>query len=115
MLTSSSISAKWADSEFGHTKMGNSARTARLVALAAAVADKPAGKVTEVIERSAEREGAYRLLENDKVTPAALLSSVARATAQRCRGEEYVYVPLDGSSLTLKDPQRIRGLGCVGR
>lgn len=113
-MTPISASTEWATSEFGHAELGNSARTARLVVIAAAVADKPGGKVTEVLAGSAEREGAYRLLESDKVMPSALLVAAARATAERCRGEDHVYVPLDGSSLSLKDPQRIRGLGSVG-
>src|SRR5258708_21236907 len=36
------------------------------------------------------------------------------ATAQQCASHERVYVAIDGSSLSLRDPKAIRGLGGVG-
>jgi hypothetical protein len=86
-----------------------------LVAIAGQVAARPAGKVTEVFDDAAGREGAFRLLENDDVAPEAVALAAHRATAQRCSGEPVVFVPVDGSSLSIVDWERTKGLGVVGR
>lgn len=82
--------------------------------MAAAVASLPAGRVTDVFDDLADREGAYRLLSNDAVRPKALTDAMCDATAQQCASHERVYVAIDGSSLSLRDPKAIRGLGGVG-
>lgn len=82
--------------------------------MGAQLAASPAGRVTQVFDRAAEREGAYRFLENERISPAALLASATMASATRAWGQPFVYVPVDGSSLNLPDPQGIRGFGPVG-
>jgi hypothetical protein len=106
--------AGWASSEFGHCDLGDFRRTRRLVRVASAVADNPAGKVTEVFATSAGRQGAYDLLANTAVTEQRLLDSVARATLARCEGEEFVFVSVDGSAITLTDRAGTKGFGGIG-
>lgn len=113
-MQGSKASWSWGKEEFGSAKLGNSLRTQRLAAIAAAVADRPGGKITEVFSESADREGAYRLVESEHSDPGEILKASMRATIQRCVGEEYVFVPLDGTSLSLPDPNRVRGMGSVG-
>jgi hypothetical protein len=72
------------------------------------------GKVTEVFPDGAEREGAFRLLENAAVTAEAMAEAEHRATAQQCFGEAFVFVPVDGSSLKVTDRTGAKGLGSVG-
>lgn len=78
------------------------------------LAAAPAGRVTQVFTDPAEREGAYRFLENERVAASDLVTSAAAASAARARGEPFAYVPVDGTSLNLRDPSRIRGLGSIG-
>jgi hypothetical protein len=106
--------ARWAEQEFGEAKLGDDRRRQRLVAMCARVASSPAGKVTEVFSESAEREGAFRLLENDAVSVDEIGRAAHGAAARRCRGADYVWVPADGTSLNLTDPERRKGLGVVG-
>lgn len=61
-----------------------------------------------------EREGAYDLLENEHVTHAALVESTTAATALRCRDLSFVYVPVDGTSLTIADRAKKKDFGSVG-
>ena len=82
--------------------------------MAAGAAGRPAGTVTDVFRKGAEREAAYRLLENPATSQEELAASAHRAAARRCAAHEYVIVPIDGSSLTLNDPSRRKGLGPVG-
>lgn len=107
--------SRWAEEQFGEAALGHVARTRRLVALAARVGAHPAGTVTEVFGADAPgRELAYDWLENDDVRPAEVAAAHHRATARRSGDERFVFVPVDGSSLTLTDRDKSKGLGQVG-
>jgi hypothetical protein len=67
-----------------------------------------------VFDDSADREGAYRLLSNGAVLRQRLTEAMCEATARHCDSHGKVYVPIDGSSLSLRDSKGIRGLGGVG-
>src|SRR5258708_27497545 len=105
---------QWAEEEYGSAELGNRRRTARLVRVAAGVAARPSGHITSVFRSAAEREGAFRLVENDAVDA----GQVARAAHEACaaRGAEYsfVFVPVDGTSLNLSDWNRSKGIGVIG-
>lgn len=47
---------EWADEEFGHADLRDARRTARLVRMAASLAEQPGGKVISVFRSNAERE-----------------------------------------------------------
>jgi hypothetical protein len=82
--------------------------------MAAAAASSPSGKVSAVFGRSNEREGAYDFLESAQVRPEVLAERVFAATCERARGLGYVYVAIDGSSLSLSDTKGTKGFGPVG-
>jgi Transposase DNA-binding/Transposase DDE domain len=112
--TSAADSSTWAEETFGTAVLGDVRRTQRLVAMAARAAESPRGTVTGVFPTSAEREGAFRFLENAAVSHAAVTEAAMAASAVRCRAEGLVYVAVDGSSLTLSDSAEKRELGRVG-
>src|SRR3974390_720434 len=105
---------RWAYETFSGVQVGNRRRARRVVQLAAAVARRPAGTVTQVCDDSADREGAYRLLSNEAVPVAELTRAMCAATAQQCARHERVYVAVDATSLSLRDSKGIRKLGGVG-
>lgn len=105
---------RWAYETFAGTDYGHRRRSRRLVAIAAAVAARPAGTVTEVFDDGAEREGAYRWLSNEAVSAERLTRAVGEATGQQCVGHSRIFVPVDGTSLSLTDRKGVRGLGGVG-
>jgi hypothetical protein len=105
----------WSAEEFGSADLGNTARVRRLVLMAERAARHPAGKITEVFQTSAEREGAYKFLESLQVDASSIAQASHIACAARCEKEPFVFVPVDGSSLSLTDPEMIKeGLGPVG-
>jgi hypothetical protein len=106
--------ATWAGQEYGLAELGDARRTARVVAMAARVAERPAGKVTEAFPTSAEQQGAYGLLENELVRVESLIDAAASACARRCADEPVVFVPVDGTSVALADPYGRKGFGRVG-
>jgi hypothetical protein len=107
-------SRQWAYETFGELEAGDRRRTRRVVALAAGVAMRAAGTVTDVFDDAADREGAYRLLSNEAVSPRAVIDAMCNASASQCAGQRRVFVAVDGSSLSLHDTKGIRGLGGVG-
>jgi hypothetical protein len=104
----------WAQEEFGRARLGDARRTARLVRMAREVAIRPAGRVSEVFEKAAERQGAYDLLENPAVQVEQLQEAAAAACAARSAEYPFVFVPVDGSSLTLTDHARTKDFGAIG-
>lgn len=110
MQQASEAARDWAWEEFGHAALGDSRRTARLVRMAATIAEHPAGKVAEVFRTSAERQGAYDLLANDRVRSDA----VRKATLARCAQHKVVHISVDGTSLMLTDRLRTKDFGAIG-
>jgi hypothetical protein len=106
--------AAWAVQEFGGAKLGDPRRNRRLITVATKAARRPAGTVTGVFSAGAQREAAYRLIESDAVDREAIASSAYAAAARRSAKYSDVIVPIDGSSLNLRDPAHRRGLGPVG-
>jgi hypothetical protein len=104
----------WAEETFGHAQLGDARRVQRLIAMADTAASRPAGTVTGVFTGSAEREGAFRFLESEHVEAAQVASAVFTATARQCAQQPYVFVAVDGTSLTLTDRPQRRELGRVG-
>jgi hypothetical protein len=104
----------WALEEFGDLDVRDRRLRRRLVTLTGTLAKNPNGTVASVYKSGAERQAAYDLLSNAAVPPAAVLASVSNATARRCRGSEFVFVPVDGTSITLADQSKTKPLGSVG-
>lgn len=82
--------------------------------MAAQLAVRPAGKVTEVFSVPAEREAAFRFVENDAIDPTEIGAAARRATARRAAAQPFVCVPIDGSDLSVVDRSDSRGLGAIG-
>jgi hypothetical protein len=109
-----SAAKAWAREEFGGAKLRHGRRVDRLVNMAAGVALRPAGTVTGVFTSSADREGAFRFLQSPHIPSEAVADASFDATARRCHGYPWVYVAVDGSSLSFSDRRRRRDVGHVG-
>jgi hypothetical protein len=104
----------WAREEFGRAALGDIRRTRRLVQMAAGAALNPSGRVSAVFDRAKEREGAYDFLESVQASAKTVADGVFSATAERAKKQPYVYVVIDGSSLSLPDETGRKGFGPVG-
>jgi len=114
MLSDARQARDWAIEEFKDVDLGHGSRTTRLIRMATQVAIRPAGKVSEVFTAAAEAEGAYRWLENPAVQVDALVAGIGRACAVRCAKHAFVYIPVDGSSVSLVDLTRTKDFGALG-
>lgn len=101
----------WATSEFSNASLGDPRRVRRLVQVGAGLAARPAGRITRAFELSAEREGAYRLLENGAFSWRQIAASIHVAAARRAAGFSRVIVPIDG--VTFSVVSRAGGFGPV--
>lgn len=111
---SASSAAAYSAEEFGHAELGDMRRTRRLKKMATQAALLPSGKVSEAFQTDAERQGAYDFLESPHIGYAAIALAMGIAAARRSAEEAYVFVPVDGSSLTLTDHAGNKDFGAVG-
>lgn len=105
---------RWSKEEFGGAQLGDVRRLNRLLAVAAQVAESPAGTVSAVFPNAAQRQGAYRLLSNEQIDAKVVGDASHAACVVRCEGEDVVFVPEDGSSLNITDTTHRRGTGPIG-
>jgi len=93
----------WAEEVFGDADLGDVRRTRRLVRMAAEAARNPSGKIADVYRSGADLQGAYDFIESKHVGATAIGLAIAESTALRCNTYDWVYVPVDGSSIKLWD------------
>lgn len=91
----------WALEEFGHSELKHRARTKRVVSMAAALAERPDGRMTQVFSESASREAAFRALENEHILPRALVEASTCAAVKRAAAFDDIVIPVDGTCLSL--------------
>lgn len=99
------------EDEFEDAELGDERLAARLSMLAASLGREPSASIAKVSKTRAAREGAYRFLENRRVTKDALLEPHQMATAERCREVGAVYVVSDTTEVTLPGLERGKALG----
>lgn len=104
----------WSEEEFSNAALGNTARTRRVVEMARAACQRPAGTIVEVFEKSSEREAAYRFVEAPQASYLKVGHAAHVATFLRAANEAVVLVPVDGSSLTLPAAKGGSDFGPVG-
>lgn len=110
----SGVVRAWAREEFSGLELGDVRRNERLLMMVSRIGERPGGTVTRVFRSGAEREGAFRLLENVDVEERALGEAQARAALQRCKPSTTVFVPIDATGLTFADTYGRKGLGPIG-
>lgn len=114
MSTASSKALSWAVEQFGGVELGDMRRTARLVRMGAAACARPSGKVAAVFPQDASREGAYDFLESEHIDVSEIIEGLAGVTARRCAEHAFVFVPVDGTSVSVTDRTGEKGMGSVG-
>lgn len=105
---------EWAVETFGSVELEDPRWRTRLIAMGAQAARRPGGKVSTVFTDAAARQGAYGLLEGDGLEPARVTAAMTGADARRCAALPFVYVPVDGSSVTITDHACGKGFGSIG-
>ena len=101
------------EGEFEGAELGDERLLMRLAMLSSSLGREPGASIAKVSKSRAAREGAYRFLENSRVTMDALLRPHQEATADRCRAERLVYVVSDTTEVVLAGEERGKRLGRI--
>jgi hypothetical protein len=105
------VSQGWAATEFAHAQLGDKRLTARLMALAAAVAEHPEQSLPAACGNWAATKGAYRFLSNDGVHPADILVAHRQSTVERMGAHRTVLAVQDTTFCYFTTRPATRGLG----
>jgi len=106
--------ARWAGRQVKTARFGDARRVNRVRLMLMRAAERPGGKLSEVITDDAELQGAYDLLEEERVSAEGLCASFADASFERAAAEPWIYAVVDGSSVHVTDLTGKKGLGTLG-
>jgi hypothetical protein len=91
---------QWARRNFADAPLPDARLKRRLAGMAERIAAHPEGSLPEQTSAWAETLAAYRLLDNDRVEPAAIVAPHVALTRERCRGQGEVLLVQDWTELT---------------
>ena len=94
---------EWAFLQFGTAKLGDLRNQKRLLKIAATVVRSGGGTISKVMTDPREREAAYDFVENERISAEAVGHAAAVATARQLAREPFVWLAVDGSSLSFPD------------
>jgi len=113
METAADVRA-WAREEFAYLEVPDQRLKLRTLRMMRRAMERGGGRISDVFCNAAERQGAYDLLEGGRVSGEALGAAMGRVSVERGEGEDFVFVPIDGSSIQVVDRQKNTDLGLVG-
>ena len=107
--------AQWAWQQFDDVRLGDQRREQRLRRLAGDVAGAPAASLPKLYANDpAGQEGAYRLLENKRVDPVAIIDGAGRGTAARSSGVPVLLAACDSTTLEFSHGSVRESMGDLG-
>src|SRR5258708_35262166 len=105
----------WAVEQFGTVALGDKRRTQRAVDMAQAMARRPADGVAKQMGDWNGQRGAYRLLDNDEVSHAALSEPHWQRTREKAsQSGSVVLLVQDITELDYSGHPATAGLGAIG-
>lgn len=102
---------EWSEEQFGPCKLGDRRRTARLVQYAAQAAADPSSSTPRQTECWDDCKAAYRLIDNEEVSFAAITAPHYQATRARSEG---TWLLISDTTETHFPGKQVRGLGPTG-
>ncbi len=105
----------WAEQQFSKSDLGDPRRTARLVKLAATLANEPGKSLVSVSQSPADMEGAYRFIRNENIDANAIAESGFQATVEQAQPHNLLLALEDTTTLIYKHSSIRDDLGHVGR
>jgi hypothetical protein len=111
----SSVSSpeRWAAERYETAVLPDVRLKQRLVKVIETLARKPTDSINQACEDWACAKGAYRFIENERVTTESLQEPIAEATARDCAGRDLVFAVQDTTTLSFEQARQAEGLGPV--
>jgi hypothetical protein len=106
--------AQWAQREFGFAPLGDRRRNKRLVNVATHLATNPGGTLPNAFPHWAELKGAYRLLNQARVTSANIQATHLENTWSACQQPGEYLIIEDTTLLDYSHSAAVLDLGTIG-
>lgn len=103
----------WAAATYATAQLPDARLHSRLVQIAATLGAQPLDSFPQACADWAEAKGAYRFVENERVTAKAIDRAAAEATVRACAGRPVVYCIQDTTSLSFPRAKATEGLGPI--
>ncbi len=101
----------WAAQELAYTDLGDPRRTRRLIQMVEDFAAQPGASVPQACGTRAKTKAAYRLWDDEYVTPDAIQASHRASTVERAERQGVVLAVQDTTELDYADHPHTTGLG----
>lgn len=106
--------AAWAEQQFGSAALGDPRRTRRIVAMAGDMVRNPRASLSEQLPDWASLKAAYRVLDAQEVSRAALLAPHWEQTRRAAHEEAVVLLVQDTTEVDFTAHPKTQGLGPIG-
>lgn len=105
----------WAARECAHAAFGDARLGQRLISLVATLSEHPASSLPTALGKWSDTKAAYRFLDNERVTPAAIYQGHRRATLERAKGHSVLLAVQDTTVFNFTLHRQTEGLGPIGK
>lgn len=105
--------AAWVQQEFSSLDFGDERLNKRLMGVAESLADQPESTLYRASETRAEAKAAYRLFDNEKVTPEKILAPHIENSLKRCGEYSKILAVQDTSYAVYNTRDKTEGLGVL--
>ena len=109
------MGAEWVQAEMETLDLGDVRRERRVMRMIEQFSGRPGASIPKACETLADTKAAYRALESEEISAAAIRLAHARATAERVRELKWVLVLHDTMVLSFGTCPQTKGLGPVGK
>lgn len=106
---------QWSDYTFGNANLGDPRRTARLVKLAASLANSPGKPIVNITQSPADMEGAYRFIRNEHIKALSIAEAGFEVTALNARDHEILLALEDTTTISYSHKSVRSDLGHVNQ
>ena len=96
----------WAVEEFAQIDLKDERLNRRCQILADALGKQPTAPINQACEDWAESKGAYRFMDNEKVTPGEILAPHIQRTVERMKGYQTVLAVQDTTFLNYSSSEK---------
>ena len=104
---------QWAFSQLRSLDLPDARLKQRCLKIFMNMAEKPQDSINRAHHDWAGAKGAYRFVENERVTPEALQNPIGQAAARACASYDTILAVQDTTTLSFESARQAQGLGTV--
>ena len=105
----------WAAATYATAALPDARLNKRLAFVASVMAARPLDSFPQAFEGWGDAKGAYRLIENERVTIESIRDPIAGKAARDCSGKERIYAIQDTTTLRFANSATMEGLGPIDK